>query len=253
MSTLCAYSPKLDAMHIEHSDFQDQLVRGLTHKMNNILSLFHGYLGLLLDAKNLDPELHDGLARIKEGACAASELIDRTNSLVRPSSVIWREIDLHDFLFTHRGSFEAYAERGVIIEVTCEEDLPCVWADIGRLKTIIVELVRNACEASPANAAVHIDARLESGGTDSLAPSSAVQPIKWVSISVTDRGPGIPEAIAGKIFNPFFSTKQKRNGTGLGLTVAMGLVQQLGGVIRVASQPGRTTMRILLPSRSGKF
>ena len=90
-----ALTPAL--MQIEHSEFQDQLVRGLAHRMNNILTLFHGYLGLLLDNKQLDPATVEGLNRIKEGAKAASELMDRTHSLVRPSAVVWREINLGDF------------------------------------------------------------------------------------------------------------------------------------------------------------
>src|SRR5438874_1259487 len=79
-------------MQIEHSEFQDQLVRGLAHRMNNILTLFHGYLGLLLDNKKLDKPTLDGLAKIQNGARAASDLMDRTHSLVRPSSAVWREL-----------------------------------------------------------------------------------------------------------------------------------------------------------------
>ena len=55
-------------MQIEHSEFQDQLVRGLAHRMNNILTLFHGYLGLLMDNQKLDKETRDGLSKIKDGA-----------------------------------------------------------------------------------------------------------------------------------------------------------------------------------------
>src|SRR6478752_4020024 len=62
-------------MQIEHSEFQDQLVRGLAHRMNNILTLFHGYLGLLMDNQKLDKETREGLAKIKEGARAASEIV----------------------------------------------------------------------------------------------------------------------------------------------------------------------------------
>ena len=73
-------------MQIILSDFQDQLVKGLSHRMNNILTLFHGYLGLLLDNEKLDPVTHEGLAKIKDGARIATELMDRTNALVRPTN-----------------------------------------------------------------------------------------------------------------------------------------------------------------------
>ena len=69
--------------HIEQSNFHEQLVRGLTHKMNNILSLFHGYLGLLIEDKKLDRATLDGLTRIRQGANEASELMDRAHGLRR--------------------------------------------------------------------------------------------------------------------------------------------------------------------------
>ena len=79
-------------------DFQEQLIRGLTHRMNNILSLFHGYLGLLMDDKKLDAVARAGLTKIKEGARAASDLMERTNALVRPTSTTCRDINLADLI-----------------------------------------------------------------------------------------------------------------------------------------------------------
>src|SRR5687767_13070788 len=87
-----------DPMRLSIEQFQEQLIRGLTHRMNNILSLFHGYLGLLMDDRKLDAVTREGLAKIKEGARAATELMERTNALVRPASTTWREINLADLL-----------------------------------------------------------------------------------------------------------------------------------------------------------
>lgn len=227
-------------------------MRGLSHKMNNILSLFHGYLALLIDGKTLDPEMQVGLERIKEGADAASELMDRTQALARPSSVVWREVNLREFLPMLRSSFECHVERGTRVEIDIEEELSPIWTDVSRLRTALVEIVRNACEASPRNGLVKIEVRAEK--PDSAAVSnSAAQALKWVSITVTDQGTGIPENIAPHIFDPFFSTKQKRNAVGLGLTSSVGLLQQLGGMLRFESKPGRTVFRIFLPCRSGQL
>ena len=78
----------------------------------------------------------------------------------------------------------------------------------------------------------------------------ARQAIQWISISVTDDGPGVPAEIHDRICQPFFSTKKKQSATGLGLTVATGFVQQMGGVLKFESEPGKTTFQMLLPSRS---
>src|SRR5438093_10738722 len=84
-------------MQIEHSEFQDQLVRGLSHRMNNILTLFHGYLGLLMDDRNLDPITRAGLNKIRDGARAATDLMERTHAISRPASSVRREVNLADF------------------------------------------------------------------------------------------------------------------------------------------------------------
>lgn len=239
-------------MYIEHSDFHDQLVRGLTHKMNNILSLFHGYLGLLLEDERLAPTTLDGLNRIKEGARAAGDLIERTHSLARPTSIIWREVDVSRFLQASRSAFVAALPRGIDLEMCTGDNLLPVWADTSRLRTALLELVQNAGEASPKGSRVSISVSVadEEGIRNRMRPggNSAEQPIRWVEFAVEDAGPGIPEELQGKIFHPFFTTRGKRNAAGLGLTVAFGLMQQMNGMIRFTSRPGETVFRLLLPA-----
>ncbi len=234
-------------MQIEHSEFQDQLVRGLAHRMNNILTLFHGYLGLLLDNKKLDKPTLEGLAKIQNGARAASDLMDRTHSLVRPSSTVWRDLDLSEMLLRLRPTLVEMAGPKVRLTLRCLDETPKVWADVGRIKTAIVEVIRNAIDATAGGGNISVE--LTAGATPP-APTSAKQAIQWLSLAVTDDGPGIPKESLEKIFTPFYSVKKKGNSTGLGLTVALGFVQQHGGVIRVTSAPKKTTFQILLPVRS---
>lgn len=235
------------AMHIQQSEFHEELVRGLAHKMNNILSLFHGYLGMLIEDKKLDRETLAGLACIRDGANAASELMDRTKVFAKASSAVWREIDVAEFLCQATPAFESLAERSVRVEIDCEENLPRLWIESSKLRMALLELVRNACEASPAGGAVKIEARMEAismGDRD----TNGAQPITWVALSVSDEGEGVAAADE-KIFHPFFSTKKRRNALGLGLSVALGAVQQLGGALRHHRENGKTVFRILLPSR----
>jgi signal transduction histidine kinase len=234
-------------MHIDQSDFHDQLMRGLTHRMNNILSLFHGYLGLLLDDKSLNATALDGLAQIKEGAQAATDLLDRTRELARPVSGIWQEIDVQNFLSDLRPMVQEFTSRPVELEIECEEDLAHLWADVRRLKTAVFEIIRNAIDATPDDGTVHVYARNEPRCDPEHQATSS---ISWVSITISDDGPGIPKKLMHKIFHPFFSTKHEDGAAGLGLTVALGLVQQLGGAIRVKSEDGHTAVRVLLPSRT---
>jgi two-component system cell cycle sensor histidine kinase/response regulator CckA len=233
-------------MQIVHSDFQDQLVRGLTHRMNNILTLFHGYLGLLLDDQKLDKSALEGLSKIKEGARAASELMDRTHSLARPSTLVWREINLADFLRTLKPTFEVLCGPRNRIEFEIADGLAPIWADATRIKTAIFEIVRNAIDATEAGGLVKVT--LQEAPVPSVAPT--VKPLPRLLLTVSDDGPGIPEESADRIFQPFFTTKKRSSATGLGLTVAQEFVQQVGGSLRFTSEPGRTEFHLLLPTRS---
>ena len=104
-------------MQLIFSEFQDQLVRGLAHRMNNILSLFHGYLGLLMDDQKLNPVIKEGLTRVRDGACDASELMERINAVTRPASTLPREMEPAD-LFRQLGVGQA------AITLKLEQDSP---------------------------------------------------------------------------------------------------------------------------------
>jgi nitrogen-specific signal transduction histidine kinase len=114
-----------------------------------------------------------------------------------------------------------------------------------RIKTAVLEIVRNALEATAAGGNVRIILR----AAPQPPGNHARQPIQWVSMTVTDDGDGVPAEMTEKIFQPFFTTKKKQNAAGLGLTVALGFVQQAGGVLRFESKPGKTAFQMLLPSR----
>lgn len=227
-------------MQIVHSEFQDQLVRGLAHRMNNILTLFHGYLGLLLDNKDLDKATLEGLAKIKLGAAQASELIDRTHSLIRPSASVVRDINLGEYLPLLRSSFDTVRGPNTKVKLEIDDDLPHILADASRIRTAIMELVKNACESTFASGGnVLITARSEQ-----MKGSRT----KWVILAVSDDGPGVANDLRDRIFTPFFSTKKKSNAAGLGLTVALSFAQQHGGSLKFESEPGKTVFEFRLPS-----
>lgn len=239
-------------MHIPSSQSQDQLVRGLTHRMNNILTLFHGYLGLMLDDQKLDPTTRENLARIKDSASAASDLMSRTQALIRPSTIVWREINVVELVQLLRHSFDAFKDPQTTITINAPDELPVVIGDMGRVKNAILELVRNACEATATEGGqVTIELRAEAtSGTLEAQPTSAQQAMKWVVVRVMDNGPGIPPDVDDKIYQPFFSTKQKASAAGLGLNVAASFADQIGGRLRHCTTSDLTCFELLLPART---
>lgn len=210
--------------------------------MNNILTLFHGYLGLLMDNQKLDKATQDGLAKIKLGAVQATELMDRTQGLVRPSATVWRAIDLGEYLRFLKPGFEPFRGPRTTIVLEIDDDVPRIQGDASRTKTALVELVKNACESTFAG-----------GGTVRIrlrAESVAGQRSKWVIFSVIDDGPGFAPEIMEKMFVPFFTTKKKQNAFGLGLTLVACFVQQHQGSIKIDSANGQTVVEVRVPATS---
>jgi signal transduction histidine kinase len=234
-------------MQIQHSDFQDQMVRGLTHRMNNILTVFNGHLGLLLLDESLEPATRQALQKIVDGTAAAAELMDRTHSLVRPTRLVCREIDLGEFVSGMRADFEEFRGPKQLLELETPEGMPRVWGDLGRIKNTILELVRNAFEAAPEEGVVKITLQVE---LPFGASSPALQPLTWISLRVSDNGPGVDPEAEEKMFAPFYTEKKSRNAAGLGLTVALSSIHQLGGALRYRRESPWTHFELVLPSRS---
>jgi len=216
--------------------------------MNNILTLFHGYVGMLLDREGLDRTTRDGLNKIKDGARAASELMDRTHSLVRPSTIVWREAKLAEFVPLLKSTMADACGPHTKLEVEIDEDLPPIRADLSRLKTALLELVRNSGEAAPRGTVkIHICSE-SPANFPSASIGNAAHAIGWIAINVIDDGPGVDPEIGEKIFQPFFSTKPRQNAAGLGLNVVAVSVEQIGGMLKYDSKPGCTKFQILLPA-----
>jgi signal transduction histidine kinase len=146
---------------------------------------------------------------------------------VSPSDVV----DMALQLLRHR--LETYNVR---VEVARRKRLPEVWADPDQLKEVLVNILDNACEAMTGGGSVEIS---EEEGSEPPLGRVAV-------IRVSDDGPGVPESIQEKIFQPFFSTKEE--GTGLGLSIATRIVEEHGGWLELWSQEGKgATFIITLP------
>jgi signal transduction histidine kinase len=146
---------------------------------------------------------------------------------INPSEVV----DLVLQLLRHR--LESY---DIDIKVERLQSLPAIEADPEQLKEVLINLIENACEA------------MERGGSIAIREEEDMHQSmgKVVVIRISDSGPGIPEDIQDKIFQPFFSTKEE--GTGLGMSIAVRIIEEHGGNLDFISTEGiGTTFAITLP------
>jgi len=137
----------------------------------------------------------------------------------------------------------------VELQVHCEPRLPAVFADVGMLEQVMMNLAVNARDAMPHGGQLGFRTAVVRFGAQELRENPEASPGDCVCLSVTDTGCGMDAATLGHVFEPFFTTKDVGKGTGLGLATVYGIVKQHKGWIEVASQVGQgSTFRVYLPA-----
>ena len=142
----------------------------------------------------------------------------------------------------------------VLLTFSPARDVGRIEADVGQIEQILTNLVVNARDAMPDGGAITIETRAAVLDAADVAAAPHAHAGPHVAIVVRDTGTGMPDDVLSRIFEPFFTTKEEGRGTGLGLAIVYEIVQQAGGILRVASEPGRgSTFEGFLPRRDGEI
>jgi PAS domain S-box-containing protein len=211
------------------------LAGGIAHDFNNILT---GILGNLSLAKlRLKPEdpLYERLVETEKASLQARDLTQQLLTFARGGSPVKKAIRLEPVV----RNAAAFAVRGgnVNVELNFPSDLLPIEADEGQITQVFSNLVINACQAMPTGGTVIIRAENRRLATDAIEQLSAGD---YVCVQVEDQGIGIPAEHLQKVFDPYFTTKQR--GSGLGLAVAYSVIRNHDGHIVVTSTLGRGTI-----------
>ncbi|MDI9569709.1 MAG: PAS domain-containing protein [Pseudomonadota bacterium] len=232
------------------------LAGGIAHDFSNILGAISGYVEMAL--AKLPPtdgeRIQRYLRRVLEGAGRAKELTRQLLAFSRPAEQEARPMSvsplLKEVLKLIRTTLPATIEIGHKIEATAD----IVLADPGLIHQVAINLLTNAFHAL-GDRGGRVD--IELGNEELAAPrrflTGELPGGVYLVLTVRDNGPGMTPEVLGRIFNPFFSTKEPGAGTGLGLSVVHGIVRNLGGGIHVESESGvGTEFRIYLPVATRK-
>lgn len=213
-----------------------QISTGLAHEINNPLGVMLGYTQLLLRETKPDTQVHDDLKTIEKHARNCKRIVDDLLKFARGTKTRKSSIDVNECvrevasLLSHQFEVE-----NVVLETSLSPDLPALTADGEKLKQVFMNLLMNARQATPHGGRILVETRMELAG-------------KAIVVSFTDTGCGIPAELIDKIFDPFFTTKPVGEGTGLGLSVSYGIIQDHSGRIEVRSEVEEgSTFTIFLP------
>jgi two-component system NtrC family sensor kinase len=213
------------------------LLAGVAHELNNPLAVVTGQAQLLSGTVS-DPVVVRRAEKIDNAARRCVRIVRNFLALARRRAPERGEVQLND-VAQEAVELLAYELRTGNVEVSLglAEDLPVLWADGHQLHQVLVNIVANAHHAMR-----------QSRTPRRLSITTERGPGQEVRLAIADTGPGIPAEIRAKIFEPFFTTKPPGEGTGLGLSLCRGIVEEHGGTIGVESEPGRgTTFLIRLP------
>jgi GAF domain-containing protein len=225
-----------------------QLVSGVAHELNNPLSVVIGY-GQLMLGKELPPEIRRPLELIVAQGDRMAKIVQSLLLFSRQRAPERRALGLRDVLEQTVGLRATQLTlSGIRVETDYADALPETEGDAHQLQQVFLNLLLNAEQAilgsgtGERRVGDHIRV-----STSAHREGDAI----WVRAEVADNGPGIAADVLPRIFEPFFTTKRVGEGTGLGLSVSYGIVQQHGGRLRAASEPGRTVFRVDLPALAG--
>ena len=225
-----------------------QLAGGVAHDFNNLLTAIIGFCDLLLARHQAgDPSFAD-VVQIKQNANRAANLTRQLLAFSRRQTLRPKVLSLTDALAELQNLLARLLTEKVELKSVHGRDLGLVKVDQNQLEQVIINLSVNARDAMPDGGRLTIRTANVSEA-DSRALDHPLMPhAEYVLIEVGDTGTGIPKENLGKIFEPFYTTKDPSKGTGLGLSTVYGIVKQTGGFIFPYSTLGKgTTFRIYLP------
>ena len=225
------------------------LAGGIAHDFNNILGAIIGYSNLALtDAKEED-SVHYYLEQIEQGGYRAKDLVKQILTFSRQTEQEKRPTKIGPLVKETakllRASLPATIE--IKIEINAHADL--VFADSTRIHQVIMNLCTNAGHAMREKGGVLCISLFETDlDSCSSLPHPDLSEGPYLRLDVSDTGHGMPPKILDRIFDPYFTTKEKGEGTGLGLAVVHGIVKDHGGAVTVVSESGKcTTFSVFLP------
>ena len=236
-------------VHAQRLDAVGRLAGGVAHDFNNLLSVINGYCEILAARLPIhDPsrrEIHEVHAAGQKAAVLVRQLL----AFSRRQELHPQVINLNRLVRDHATILGRFLGSAGRLHLDLSHDLPNVRADPSQLEQVLLNLTLNARDALRENGRVTISTSLRVVKYAMNRRVTDTPPGRYVLLSVSDNGIGMDAATQAQLFEPFFTTKEAGKGTGLGLAMVYGVVQQSGGHIRVHSAPGvGTTFEIHLPA-----
>ena len=224
------------------------LAGGIAHDFNNVLQNILGLTQLALAEKTLNDSDYNTFLEIQSTIEKGKEITQQFLTFGRKTESKFMPLDLNRKLTEVRKLLLRTIPKMIEIELKMSDDLKMVNADEGQIEQLLMNLGINSRDAMPDGGKLILQTENLKSGYNSLPIYSKPQPGEYVSLSISDTGSGMAPKIIEHMYEPFFSTKEKGKGIGLGLSMVYAIVKNHDGLIDCSSKVGEgTTFRIYLP------
>lgn len=218
-----------------------RLAGGVAHDFNNLLAGILGYASMLKAEPSAGDRVLKAADVIEKAAERAAQLTRQLLGFARKGKHQNVPVNVHDTVQDVVTLLSRTIDKNIRITQSLKARTPFVLGDPGQIEQVILNLALNARDAMPDGG----DLVFETGAVEiSHAEAEALQDIsagRYMCMSVSDTGQGIPEEVRARIFEPFFTTKAQGKGTGMGLAMVYGIVNNHGGTIKVKTELGKGT------------
>ena len=245
----------LEAQFVQSQKMQaiGQLAGGVAHDFNNLLTAISGHCDLLLLRHDENDDDFADLTQITQNANRAAALVGQLLAFSRKQTLQMQPVDLRDTLGDLAHLLNRLVGERVQLRLQHDPALIPIRGDRRQLEQVLMNLVVNARDAMPDGGEILIETHCRFLDAPMSRDRVTLPPGQYVVVEVTDQGLGISSDNLARIFEPFFTTKRPGEGTGLGLSMAYGIIKQSGGYIFADSTIGRgTRFSLYFPAMTGE-
>jgi PAS domain S-box-containing protein len=237
-----------DLRHNQKMQAVGTLAGGIAHDFNNLLTGILGLSSHLKTTSDASPEIFEIADAIESAASQAAKLTEQLLGFARKGKLQNIPVDIHHVVRDVSLILGRSVDKRIRIIPRLRAELHHVPGDPGQIQQVVMNLAVNACEAMPQGGELVIETSVVDPGEHNVCLPAEGEGQRCLLLSMKDTGCGIPTDLQERIFDPYFTTKERGKGTGLGLAMVYGIVQNHGGTIQVSSRPGTgSVFKVFLP------